>query len=266
MSTNTIKRRAERWQFGRFVPADDQLYVAGYDLSGDTGSIGNIGGGPAALEVTGIDKSAPERIGGRRDGALSWSAWFNPASNQAHPVLSALPTTDVIVSYYRGATLGNAAACCVAKQVNYDPARGGDGSLTFAVDAQANGFGVEWGEMHTAGIRTDTGATTGVGVDAPAAAASSFGLQAYLQVFAFTGTDATVKLEESSDNFSADPAADVTGGAFAQITAGRVTERIATSTSLAVERYLRVTTTTSAGFTSLAFAVAVVRNLAAPVF
>ena len=244
----------------------DNLYVAGYDLSGDTGDLGNIGGGPAALEVTGIDKSAFERIGGLRTGGLSWSAWFNDATNQAHAQLSSLPTADVIVSYFRGTTRGNAAASCVAKQVNYDPTRPGDGGLTFAVDVESNGFGIEWGEQHTAGIRTDTGATTGTGVRAPAQAASSFGLQAYLQVFAFAGTDATVKLEESSDNFSVDPAADVAGGAFAQITGGRVTERIATSTSLAVEEYLRVTTTTSAGFTSLAFAVMVARNLATPVF
>ena len=30
----------------------DNCYVSGYDLSGDVGSLGRVGGGPALLEVT----------------------------------------------------------------------------------------------------------------------------------------------------------------------------------------------------------------------
>ena len=40
--------------------------------------------------------------------------------------------------YTRGTTLGNPAACMVAKQINYDPTRAADGSLTIAVQAEAN--------------------------------------------------------------------------------------------------------------------------------
>jgi hypothetical protein len=450
----------------------DAFYLSGYDLSGDIGSISTTGG-PAALEVTGIDKSAFERIGGLRTGGMSWSAWFNPAADQAHDRLSTLPTTDVIATYCRGTTLGNPAANVVAKQLNYDGTRGDDGSFSFAVEAQSNAYGLEWGKQVTAGIRTDTGAASGTGVafgydgedfllldgtsgnyastpdaasldivgdidlrvrvamtdwtpaaestliakytatgdqrsyalavtatgalilrwsedgiaeksetssavntftngsthwvratldvdngaaDAtvtfytsedgstwtalgaaqlngsttsifastavlelgsqtagtvnlltgkifraqvlsgiggtavasPIASTTSitdatpltwtvqgtaylsshtvYGLQAYLQVIGFTGTDVTIKLQSSSDDDATDTYADVTGGAFTQVTTAPTSERIATSSTLEIERYLRVVTTTTGGFTELSFAVTVTANITATVF
>lgn len=240
----------------------DRLYLSGYDLSGDVGSLSRIGGGPRPLEVTGIDKSGHERIGGVRDGAIDFMAFFNKATGAAHLRLSTLPTTDVLATYLRGTTIGNPAASCIAKQVNYDPSRGTDGSFTFGVQLQSNGYGIEWGTQVTAGVRTDTGATAGTAVDFTAS--SAFGLQAYLQVTAFSGTDVTIKLQESSDN-SGDAYADVVGGGFTTV-AGVTSQRIATATNLSVERYLKVTTTTSAGFTSVTFVVMVVRNSAVPAF
>jgi len=237
----------------------DNLYVGGYDLSGDIGSLSAIGGGPTALDVTGINASGYERIGGIRDGRIEYTAFFNPAAGQAHPVLSALPTTDVHLMYCRGTTQGNQAACLVSKQINYDPNRGGDGGLTFGVQAQANGYGLEWAWLMTAGKRTDTGATNGAGIGG-LWAQTDFGLQAYLQVFSFAGTDVTISFEESSDNGSGDAWAAVTGGVFTEVTSGPTTERIQTARDLTVEQYLRVVTSTTGGFTSLVFAVAVVRN------
>lgn len=232
----------------------DNFYVHGYDVSGDLGSV-SVSGGPAALTVTGIDKGAYERIGGLRTGAMSWQAWFNPANDRAHDRFSTLPTSDVHCTYFRGTTLGNPAACQVSKQINYDGSRGDDGSFTFSVEAQCNGFGVEWGRSLTAGVRTDTGATNGSSIDT--AASASFGAQAYLQVFAMTGTDATVKIQDSADNSSF---ADVTGLTFTQLTAGRTAERLATANNATIRRYLRAVTVTTAGFSSLAFAVVVVKN------
>lgn len=236
----------------------DNLYIAGYDLSGDIGSLGRIGGGPAALEVTGINKEAFERIGGLRGGSMEYTAYFNPASGQVHDRLSSLPTADQLMTYCRGTVLGAPAASLVAKQLNYDPTRGNDGALTFEIEAQSNGTGLEWGRLLTAGMRTDTSATNGDSVDF--GASSSFGLQAYLHVFAFTGTSITVKLQQSSDDGGSDAFADVTGGAFTAAT-GITSQRIATATNLSVERYLRVVTTGT--FSNAVFAVMVSRNLTA---
>lgn len=242
----------------------DGLLVGGYNLSGDIGALTRIGGGPAALDVTSIDKSAMQRLGGVRTGSMEFTAFYNVASGQAHPVLSALPTTDVVMTYLNGSSLGNASACQVGKQIGYDPTRAADGAYTFATAAQSNAYGLEWGTQLTAGVRTDTSATNGTGVDG--AAATSYGLQAYLQVTAFSGTDVTIRLQESSDNGSGDAFANVTGGAFTQVTSGPTTERIATATNLAVERYLRVITATTGGFTSVSFQVTVVRNQTTPEF
>jgi hypothetical protein len=240
----------------------DALFIGGYDLSNDAMSVQNIRGGPAALVKTGIDKLAFERVGGMRDGGFEVTNAFNPASDRAHDRYSLLPTADVVATYCRGTTLGNQAAEVVAKQVGYDGTRGGDGDLNFNVAVQANGFGLEWCTQLTAGRRTDSAATNGASVDF--AAATNFGLQAYLHVMEFTGTSATIKLQESSDDGAGDAWADVVGAAFTSVTAARVAERIETARALTVERYLRVIT--AGVFSNLVFAVAVSKNVVSTVF
>lgn len=234
----------------------DNLFVAGYDLSGDIGSLGRISTPRGITDVTGINQSAHERRLLSKDGQIEFNSWFNPDAAQAHERLGALPTTDQVLTYCRGTTLGNPAAAMVAKQVNYDGARAADGSLSFSVAAQANGFGLEWGRQLTAGKRTDGSATNGDSVDLGSASPGAFGLQAYLHVFAFTGTSVTVKIQESSDNGGADAFADVVGGGFTAAT-GITSQRIATG-AINVERYLRVVTTGT--FTNAVFAVTVIRN------
>jgi hypothetical protein len=233
----------------------DNLYVGGYDLSGDIGALSKIQGGNKPIAVTGINKSAIERIGGTRDGSMSWSAFFNTAIGAAHPVLAALPTGDIVATYCRGTVLGSPCASIVAKQLNYDGNRTNAGDFTFAVDAEADGFGLEWGVLLTAGLRTDSAATNGTSVDF--GAALSFGAQAYVQVAAFTGTDVTIKIQDSADNVSF---ADVSGLAFTAVTAAPFTQRIATANTATIRRYVRAITTTSGGVTAVTFAVHLTRN------
>lgn len=240
----------------------DGLLVQGYDFSGDWASIQDIGGGPSPLDTTDITKSAFARIGGLRDGRLNATSFFNPAAARAHPRLGSLPRTDVILTYLRSTVLAAPAACLNAKQANYDGTRGQDGAFTFTVNGLGNAYGLEWGKQMTAGVRTDTSATNGTGVDF-GTGSTAFGLQAYLQVTAFTGTSVTIKLQESSDNGSGDAFTDVTGGGFTLV-AGITAERIQTTRSLTVERYLRVVTTGT--FSSVSFQVMANRNTTSTVF
>jgi hypothetical protein len=239
----------------------DNLYVGGYDLSGDTGSLGAIGGGNTPIVVTGIDKSGIERLGGKRDGRIEWSSYFNPSASQAHPVLSALPTADVHVMYCRGTTLGSPAASQVSKQVNYDGTRTSEGGFTFALQALANAYGLEWGVLLTAGKRSDTTATNGTGVDTGASAL--FGWQAYMQAFSFTGTSVTIQIQDSADNVSfANLGA---GGAFTAVTAAQTVQRLASPGATdTVRQYVRIAT--SGTFSQCTFAVAFVKNISATVF
>lgn len=229
--------------------------MGGYDLSGDIGSLSKISGSHTILDVTAIDKGAFERLLGLRSGDIDFMAYFNKATGQAHPVLAALPRTDVGSMFLISTTLGAPTACMVSKQLNYDGTRTNTGAFTFNTSTQSNSYGLEWGNTLTAGTRTDTAATNGTSVDG--GAATNFGLQAYLQTFSFTGTDATVKIQDSADNVSF---ADLSGAAFTQTTTAPGTQRISISNAATVRRYLRAVTVTSAGFTSMAFAVAFVRN------
>lgn len=49
----------------------------------------------AAIVVTGVDKSATERILGLTDASVSLKGTFNPAANMSHAVLSTVPSTQV---------------------------------------------------------------------------------------------------------------------------------------------------------------------------
>jgi hypothetical protein len=215
-------------------------------------------------EVTGIDKSAFERLHAHMDGGIEFQAWFNKAAGQAHVNLAAsFPTAGRIASYlHRVSSANQPGFSLFCKQTDYAPSRGDDGSLTVAVSAESTDFGTEWGRTLTIGKRSDTTATNGTGVDF--AAASSFGLQAWLHVFSFTGTSVTIKLQESSDNAVGDAYADVTGGGFTVVSSAPQAQRIQTTRALAVERWLRVVTTGT--FSQCTFAVVVKKNTISTVF
>lgn len=239
----------------------DNLYVGGANLSGDTQSLARVGGGPAALEFTDITQSAHARLGGLRDGAINWVTYFDKQAGQSHKTLSALPLTDVQVSYFRGTAIGSPAASCIAKQIGYDPTRDNSGGFTFALNAMSNGYGIEWGEQLTPGVKTDTVATNGTAFDF-GAVSTLFGWQTYLHVFSVTGTSVTVKLQDSADNATF---ADLTGAAFTAVLAGaNGPQRLAGGSTATVRRYVRAVTTGT--FSNAQYAVNFVRNLSTVAF
>lgn len=240
------------------------LFVDGYDISGDHQSL-TWRGGPAIFETTGIDKYAYERTGLRRDGGLDAVTYFNPetvggggSADRSHLVYRSLPLTDRMISWTHPS---GEAWNLIGKQGGYDPTVAADGSLTCQVNSVANGYGLEVAKLLTAAPLTQGSAGNVASVDFGAGA--SFGAQFHLQALAFTGTSATIKIQQSSDNGAGDAFADVTGGAFTAVT-GRTTQRLETARNQAVERYLRVVTTGT--FTNLVFLVTAEVNLAATPF
>lgn len=236
----------------------DNFYIGGYDLSGDVSAITQLDGGPVALDVTGIKQSANSRIGGLRTGDLQFTTFFEHAATgqgTEHNALSPLPTADVIASYFRGTALLNPCASLNGRQINYDPTRGADGSLTMAVEVQSDGYGLEWGVMLTAGLRTDTAATVGADV-ADTGASSAFGAQAYWQLISFTGTSVTIDINHCTTAGGTYTTL-MSSGAQTGIGAGRMSVPNTTT----VDEYLEVTTTGT--FTDAVFAVHWTRNLLA---
>jgi len=233
----------------------DNFYIAGFDLSGDVASLDQISGGPALLDVTPINKSAHVRLGGLRTGAMSFTSFFDAAAGAEHPALSTLPRTDVIGTYARGTTVGNAAACINAKQVNYDPTRDSTGNLTLKVDLQSNSFGLEWGKQLTAGLRTDSSATTGAFFDD--GGATSFGGQAYFQLTAFSGTSVTIDIQSATTSGGSYTTTGLTSSALTAVGA----QRVSVSTSTTINEFIKVVTTGT--FTNAVFSVVFMRNLTA---
>lgn len=239
----------------------DQLFIGGRDIGADTSAIGGLTTPRSVYDMTGITKSAFERILGTRDASGEFTGFFNSTVGQTHDILKTLPTADTQLMYLHGTALGNESFVINGKQLNYDFNRPADGSLTVGVHVDSNGFGGDWTTQLTAGKRSDVTATNGTGVDLGSVtnpASAAFGFIAYLQVFSFTGTSVTIKLQESSDNAVGDPFADVSGGAFTVVSAAPTFERIqSVSPTLTVERYLRVVTTGT--FSQCTFAVTVAR-------
>lgn len=301
----------------------DNFYVNGYDVSGDISAIGQLSGGPALLDVTGIKEFANERIGGLRSGDWQFTSFFeyngtvstpgfpltntNVISTYNYPVLvsltagtissvkingvqvgttdgvyvlpplatinitytgspawtwtavgaehqafSVLPTSDVIAMYFRGTTLQNAVACINGKQINYDPTRDNSGNLTLAVEVQSDSYGMEWGEMLTPGLRADTTATTGSAITD--AAQTVYGAQAYVMCTGIIGTSVTVAVEHCT-SVGGTYAALMTSNAFVSPGA----QRLSVSNTTTVDQYLKVVTTGT--FTYASIAVAFMRNL-----
>lgn len=234
----------------------DRFYIDGFDASGDTQKLDRISGGSAALDVTDITQGGHARLGGELGGQLNWTSFWDVSAGQAHSQLSTLTRNSRIVSYHHQPTaIGADMASMVVKQIGYDPTRAANGMLTAAIATQnSDGYPLEWGNGLTAGIRTDTGATNGASLDN--GAATNFGAQIYLHVFAVTGTSVTVKLQDSADNATF---ADLAGATFlAATTVGA--QRIALATNATVRRYVRAVTTGT--FTNAQFAVNLVRNIA----
>lgn len=235
----------------------DNLYIDEFDVSGDIGSLQRIACPMTVQEVPAIRDSAQARIGLLHDGAIDFGTYWNPVelvtADSEHEVLRGRTTNDRIVSYFRGTTLGAPAASVVSKQLNYDLTRNQDGSLTGSVSTQANNYGLSWGNNLTAGKKTDVTGSNGSGVDFTTVS-YAFGWAAFLHVFAFTGTNVTIKIQDSADNAAW---TDLSGAVFAAVTA-KTKERIQSATATATtRRYFRVVS--SGTFTSVTFAVNFVR-------
>lgn len=185
-------------------------------------------------------------------------AWTWSVIPGEHQLLATLPTTDVIASYFRGTAIGNAAFSTGGKQVNYDWTRDTTANLTGKVEVQANSFGGLWGTQITPGIRTDVAATNGASNND--GAATSFGAEAYLQLFSFAGTSVDIAVQDSADNTSF---ANVTGLDFGAQSSAPFAARLATANNATLRQYVRVIT--SGTFTYARFAVMYRRNLVAGV-
>lgn len=239
-----------------------QMYVGGYDISGNVGSIDNASSPAALLDVTAINKYAFERIIGLRSGQLSFTTFFDVATDAEHDALSGLPTADVLALWMMSSTRGDVCAALTAKQVNYDGTRGADGSLTFKVDLQgAAGLFLEYGEILVAKT-THASATDETGITNTVQ--TTDGAVGFLQHFGAadpipTGT-IEYDIEDSSDSTNGIDGAWANLLAFSDVATpwAETAERVAVDGT--VEKWTRAST--NGTFTNADFAMGLRRRVA----
>ena len=199
-----------------------------------------------------------------RDGGVQVTSYHDPAAGASHAAFSPLSTADVIATYLRGQAIGNPAARVrPGDDSNYDPTRAADGMLTFKVEGQGDGFGLEWGiqPRRTKPCKAHRRQAPANGTSLPTMARRHRSAQADLagQV-AVTGTSYTVTIQDSADNSSF---TNVTGLSFTAVSAAPAAQRIATANNATIRRYVRAVTTGT--FSVASFQVTIVKNATAGV-
>lgn len=174
-----------------------RLYVGGFDISGDVGSIQNAGSPRGVQEITGLDKSGIERQLLLTSGQMAFGTFFNVATDQIHDALKGLPRADVGCMWLTSVTVGDPVAMLEAKQIDYNWNRGPDGSLVGTTQMQGDGAPLEWGELLLPKTTHST-ATDGSSVDN--GASTSNGAVGYMQQFGLTSGTAEYDIEDSTDD------------------------------------------------------------------
>lgn len=105
------------------------------DISNDVTSLG-VNVGQDLIIITGLDKSAVERLIGLGDGSFAVSGVYNAASNMSHDVFKTRTGTRT-TSYAIGGNSSGLPILTMEMLVDsYNLARGSDGSLTWSVGLQ----------------------------------------------------------------------------------------------------------------------------------
>lgn len=97
-------------------------------------------------DITGLDKSALERLALLQDGEIQLSGVFNPAANMSHDVFKSKANQRTVTYRVGGNTNGNPQVAMEMLVENYNLSRGADGSLTWQATLKlANGTVPTWG-------------------------------------------------------------------------------------------------------------------------
>ena len=121
---------AKQTGLGDYLAIDDSGGTA-RDLSNDLTSY-SVNTPQNMFEVTGIDKSAVERIIGLNDYTLTVNGVFNKASNKSHDVFKTRTGTRTVTLAIGGNTSGYPKLEAEMLVTEYNLERGDDGGLTWS--------------------------------------------------------------------------------------------------------------------------------------
>lgn len=123
---------AKQSGLGDYLAVDDSSGSA-RDISNDTLSA-SFNTGKTLQEITGIDKSAVERLQLLGDGTVSINGVFNAASNLSHDVFKTTSGTRTVTYCVGGNTSTNPKLEMEMLVSSYNLERGSDGSLNWTAE------------------------------------------------------------------------------------------------------------------------------------
>lgn len=198
-------------------------------------------------EVTTFGSSAKSYVAGTKDATISLGGFFDGSVGAVDEVLQAALGSSALISLAPAGigTIGNRCSLADCLATSYAVSATVGDAVSVTAEAQVTGGMLPGVVLASLIARTATGQTASV----DNGASTSNGAKAFLHITAFSGTDVTVKVQESADNSTW---ADMI--TFTQATAAGSQSGTASST---IDRYLRVAITGT--FTSVTFAVTIAR-------
>jgi len=137
---------AKQSGLGDYLAVDDSGGSA-RDISNDVTNA-TFNNGTSLQEITGIDKSAAERLQLLGDGTVSISGVFNSASNLSHDVFKTQSGTRTVTYAVGGNTGSNPKLEMEMLVGSYNLERGADGSLTWSAELSLqSGTVPTWGTV-----------------------------------------------------------------------------------------------------------------------
>tara|TARA_R110000824_G_scaffold359594_3_gene547157 strand:- start:1987 stop:2403 length:417 start_codon:yes stop_codon:yes gene_type:complete len=137
---------AKQTGLGDYFAVDDSGGTA-RDISNDVTSV-TFNQGQALSDITGLDKSALERLALLGDLTVSVSGVYNAASNKSHDVFKTLSTARTMTYAVGGNTSTNPELEAEMLIGAYNLARAADGSLTWTADLSLqSGTVPTWGTV-----------------------------------------------------------------------------------------------------------------------
>lgn len=229
-----------------FVAGYNGRYIfAGYNLSSYLNSV-DISGETDLPDVSTFGDAFRDFIPTLKSGSISCSGFSDNAAAAVTAVFGAAfgGNNKIVTAFPEGDTITKLGFGMSAMESTYSITAPVSGVTEISASFQSNTAMEPLISLHALAAETSTG--NGTAVDN--SGATSNGGAGYLQVTAFSGTDITISVNHSTDNFAAN---NVQLLAFAQVTAANSAERVAFTGTC--NRYRRIVI--AGTFTSCTFQV-----------
>ncbi len=230
---------------------DAGVFVAQFDLS-DQFTQYTPSYSVATSDITTMGNTAHIYLAGTTTVTLNVQGVFNSATDKTDEEFTAALGSELVVtaSPTAAAVIGADAHMVNGFIENYQPRSPGNDAVRFSMSMQGSAAGIGGKILHHNNQESGTGDHTSVRAEAQAASAS--GGVGHLHVTEFNGTDATITIEDSSDDIAFGSLV-----AFTQAT-GLTSEKVEVATGEVLE-YVRVNL--AGTFTTITFVVGFARFL-----